>query len=92
MAANAFVKLLQLWGDDELEDDFPQDLVSEQIPPVLVQISLQTMRTQEQDRSWVLNGASNETTGYVVLTLKALASLPWLVQLRPRIEKAIQKG
>ncbi|KAK8012235.1 Ent-kaurene synthase [Apiospora marii] len=50
------------------------------------------MQTQEQNGSWVQNGASNETTGYSVLTLKSVASLPWLVQSRPRIDMAIQRG
>ncbi|KAK8038504.1 Copalyl diphosphate synthase [Apiospora rasikravindrae] len=88
----AFVKLLQLWGDDKLGDDFPQDLVSEQIPLVLVRVCMQLMQTQQRDGCWVLHGASHETTAYGVLILKALVSLPWLVQFRPRIEKAIQRG
>ncbi|KAK8095040.1 hypothetical protein PG997_001725 [Apiospora hydei] len=92
LATGAFVKLLQVWGNDKLGDEFPQDLVSEQIPFVLVQICMQTMRTQRRHGAWVLHGASHETTAYGVLILKALVSLPWLAQFRPRIEKAIQRG
>ncbi|PSR97188.1 hypothetical protein BD289DRAFT_111676 [Coniella lustricola] len=91
LVSQALVKLLQSWDSDQL-GEVPTDLISEEIPKVLLQILAQTLQIQSSDGSWKFNKASKETTAYAILTLKALASLPWHATLAPQVQQAIQRG
>lgn len=87
----SLVKLLKCWDSGQLPS-LPQDLVHNQIPLVLFQISIRTLEKQSSDGSWGLIFPSREITAYAVLTLKVLSSLPWLAHFRSCISKAVRQG
>ena len=91
LLSQTFVKLLHVWDSGQLSK-LPEDLIRDQVPLILFQILILTLQRQSSDGSWALSTPSREITAYAVLSLKALSSLPWLAQFRPRLQKAIKKG
>ncbi|KAL9122767.1 MAG: hypothetical protein Q9187_000684 [Circinaria calcarea] len=90
----ALVRLLRVWDSGRLSGlsdklAIPSRL-SDQIPVVLFQILVRTLRSQDPTVSW--GSQSHETTAYAVLTLVYLSSLPWASALKPEIEAAIASG
>ncbi|RWA06352.1 hypothetical protein EKO27_g8753 [Xylaria grammica] len=91
LLSQAFVKLFQRW-DEGMLSDMPQELISEQMPIVLLQVMMRTLQGQQKDGSWIFGSASRETTAYAVLTLKVLGSLPWFMRFEPQTKSAIYSG
>ncbi|GAW15641.1 hypothetical protein ANO14919_050600 [Xylariales sp. No.14919] len=91
LLSQAFVKLFQRW-DEGMLSDLPQELISEQMPIVLLQVMMRTLQGQQKDGSWIFGSASRETTAYAVFTLKVLGSLPWFVRFEPQTKSAIHSG
>lgn len=90
LLAEALVRLLELW-DDGLISQLPDALLRDRLPITLIQILNRTLMSQ----SIAGFGASNqllEATAYAVLTLKTLASLPWLTRLSKEVFCRIDQG
>lgn len=89
LLAEAFVHLLELYDIGKLE--LPLNMLRERLPVVLIQIVNRTLFTQSHNGSWGTS-ESIETTAYGILTLAAVSSLPWFVQLRGQMKHAIEAG
>ncbi|KAK4163962.1 hypothetical protein QBC43DRAFT_318479 [Cladorrhinum sp. PSN259] len=91
LLAQALSKLLQTW-DTGMLIDLPEDLIREQVALVASHILVQTLQQQRSDGSWRWNTASRETSAYAILTIKSLASLPWVQHLDAQVQTAVTRA
>ncbi|KAI5925012.1 Ent-kaurene synthase [Camillea tinctor] len=93
LLAEAFVSLCIRLGDDLLREKVLTEApyLKDQIPPILLQILVDTLQTQSTKKgSW---DNICEVTAYAVLTLSSLARLPWIYSLhQEEITTSIKKG
>lgn len=94
LLSQALVRLLRVWDSGHLTGlsdrlAIPSRLTN-QIPVVLFQILVRTLRSQDPTGYW--GSQSRETTACAVLILVYLSSLPWASALEPEIEAAIALG
>ncbi|PWY88421.1 Ent-kaurene synthase, partial [Aspergillus heteromorphus CBS 117.55] len=94
LLADALATLIERWHDGTLGRDLDPNLLADHVPLVTLQILVRTLSAQSTDSgSWK---QSPEITAYGLLTLKALASLPWLRAavgpqvIDERIDRAIE--
>lgn len=90
LLAEALVCLLRLWDNGHLQS-ISQHLIHDRIPVVLTQITNRTLLSQNSNGAWSANDLP-EVTGYAVLTLVAISSLPWLNLLETEVAAAVNKG
>ncbi|RAH55100.1 Ent-kaurene synthase [Aspergillus piperis CBS 112811] len=75
LMADALSSLIERWHDGAL-GDMDADYLAEHVPRVTLQILMRTLSAQsDESGSWK---QSSEITAYGLLTLKSLASLPWV--------------
>ncbi|KAK4203387.1 hypothetical protein QBC40DRAFT_304347 [Triangularia verruculosa] len=91
LLAQALSKLLHVW-DSGLLTNLPEELIREQVPMVMSHILVQTLQLQSSDGSWQWKTVSRETTAYAILTIKCLASLPWLARFDSQIQTTVRRG
>ncbi|KAK0701337.1 hypothetical protein B0T21DRAFT_455875 [Apiosordaria backusii] len=91
LLAQALSKLLQVW-DSGMLTNLPEDLIREQVPIVMSHTLVQTLQLQCSDGSWRPMTASRETTAYAILTIRCLASLPWISRFDTQIQTAVRRG
>ena len=89
LLAQGFASVLDVHSSGKLKN-LPEDLVTAQIPTVLIQILLSTLSTQTEDGFW--GDGSCEVTAYAVLTISALVSSKMTNPLRDVLIAASQKG
>ncbi|PWY86712.1 terpenoid cyclases/Protein prenyltransferase, partial [Aspergillus heteromorphus CBS 117.55] len=87
LLTEALVHVLKRWDQGDL-NEIPVELMAEQgILSVLSDILDGLLRTQSlEDGGW---GGSAEVTGYALLALKRLASLPWSLECGDKVDLAI---
>ena len=88
LLAEALVRLFEIWDQGVLEQ-LPDTLLRGRLPVVLIQILNRTLTSQSSTEM----GESSqpvEITAYVVLTLKAISSLPWLGLIQEDIASKIE--
>ena len=90
LLAEAMVRLLQVWDEGKLVS-LPYDLVANQIPKILSQVLIRTLRNQCAEGYWK-SSKSNEVTSYAVLTISSILSLPWLAILKSQAAEALRMG
>ena len=75
LMADALSSLIERWHDGAL-GDMDADYLAEHVPRLTLQILMRTLSAQsDESGSWK---QSSEITAYGLLTLKSLASLPWV--------------
>ena len=94
LLSQALMRLLRLWDTGRLSGLSDKLAVPsrlrDQLPIVLFQILVRTLRSQDATGSW--GSQSHEISAYAVLTLVYLSPLPWASALKPEIEAAIISG
>ena len=90
LLAQALRRLMVIWDQGDLPD-FPQDLIRDQIPLVLMQILHRTLHSQNPDGSWGKD-ASVEESAYALLTVVDASRFPWTQPLDAQAAMAIEKG
>ncbi|MCJ1397653.1 hypothetical protein MMC11_000849 [Xylographa trunciseda] len=90
LLAEALTRLLYLRDSGQLPL-LPEELTTNRVPTVLVQICNRTLFCQSSHGSWGANN-STEITAYAVITLVAISSLPFLQQLEKEILAALKTG
>ncbi|KAL8864529.1 MAG: hypothetical protein Q9174_007318, partial [Haloplaca sp. 1 TL-2023] len=88
--SQAMVQLLILWDRSTLTS-LDEELVSSQIPLLLLQSQSRTLGLQNPDGSWG-SPSSGEITSYAILTLTNLLSLPMGDVIATVIEAGIDQG
>ncbi|KAL8647243.1 MAG: hypothetical protein Q9210_005675, partial [Variospora velana] len=79
-------------GQNEEAGSRAKTAIKDRIPVAAVQILAELLSTQNDDGTWGSNDSTEETTGYAVLALLELASLPYAATLKTEIQNAISKG
>lgn len=88
LLGEALVHVLKLWDNEKLVE-LPTDMTIMRIPLLTLQILVRTLSAQSAHGSWE---NSPEITAYALLTVKRLASLPWIRPLRTKIDESIGLG
>ncbi|KAA8646608.1 uncharacterized protein ATNIH1004_008041 [Aspergillus tanneri] len=90
LLAKAFTLLLARVDQKNLDmDKFPQEIIEEKIPVILLDIMNRLFRTQGKDGSW---GSTNELTSFSLLALNALTKLSWPGSIVGELHARIQRG
>lgn len=88
LLAEGLVRVIELWDQDHLAK-LPVALMEDQVPTTLVQILNRTLMDQTLAETQT---ASNNLEGiaYAILTLKAIATLPWPSDIADYIQYSIE--
>lgn len=89
LLSEALIRLLRKWDDGGVPAT-PADLF-ETVSLTLFEVLMKTLQKQNQDGSWGVV-PSREITGYAIISLANLASLPFLGELGEQINLAIEDG
>ena len=90
LISQALLLFLKQWAKGELDSSaVPKSLIYQDLPRTLLDILGRTMRSQQDDGSWV---SKREVTAYAVLTLAPLLSLPWVDFLKPEGIACMYRG
>lgn len=89
LLAGCLIRVVKVWDDGALPNILPSDLMAYRVPLVTLQIMIRTLSTQNSDGSWK---NSPEITAYAILTVKKLASLPWIQSLDSQINDCLALG
>lgn len=87
--SQSLMMLLRQWEQGHLPD-FPTQLITDKILPVLFGTAVETLQGQNEDGSWGFQ--SRETTAYAILCLSAVGVLPICDCLRTQLEHSIKNG
>ncbi|OJK02338.1 hypothetical protein ASPACDRAFT_1886662 [Aspergillus aculeatus ATCC 16872] len=88
LLTEALVLALQRWDHGDLPEILPELMGHQGILRVLAEITVQLLQTPHAAEI-TGDAASAEVTGYTLLALKRIASLPWSLPLGERIDTAI---
>ncbi|KAI1423457.1 hypothetical protein F5Y12DRAFT_757041 [Xylaria sp. FL1777] len=89
LMARALCGVLKLWGADQLPE-LTASQVFYNIPRITLQICTRSLSSQSSQGCWK---DSAEVSAYAILTLRCLASLPWITQsFGDDLERGIKLG
>ncbi|KAI9035717.1 uncharacterized protein KD926_002968 [Aspergillus affinis] len=85
--ADSLAKTIEQWNRGAL-DGIDSKLLTDNLPLVTLQVLVRTLSSQSNSGSWK---ESAEITAYGLLTLKSLATLPWVkLALGSKVEESIE--
>ena len=87
--SECLIQVLKLWDKGILL--LPDELMKMKLPLMLFQLLMQTLQRQNADGSWGVR-LPRELSAYAILALTNLCSLPFLGDLKPRVQQAITRG